>query len=188
MMKLLLASQSARRKELLQSLGYSFETVSIHCDEIFPEDMPVDNIAGYLSKIKADAYPNLQEDEILLTADTIVALGNQVLGKPQTPEQAQAMLRSLSGKTHKVYTGITIRTLNQEITKTDMAEVTFSELSDAEIALYIQEYQPFDKAGSYGIQERIGMAKVSSISGSFYTIMGLPTHLVYEELEKINPR
>ena len=185
-MKILLASKSPRRKELLESLGYTFDVISIDCDESFPSDLPVDEIAGYLSEKKSNAFRTLQNGEVLITADTIVALENEILGKPKDADDATEMLRKLSGKTHQVYTGITIKTSENQITETDVADVSFSELSDSEIEYYIKNFKPFDKAGSYGIQEWLGMSKITEIKGSFYTIMGLPTHLIYEILKKIN--
>jgi septum formation protein len=184
-MKILLASQSPRRKELLSSLGFDFEVVKIDCEEIVPEYIKVGEAAGYLSELKASAFQKLEENEILLTADTIVAIDNQFLGKPQDEEDARKMLQLLSGKTHQVYTGITIKTLDKTITETDVADVEFEELKTDEIEYYIKNYKPFDKAGSYGIQEWLGMAKIKKIHGSFYTIMGLPTHLVYKILKEI---
>jgi septum formation protein len=184
-MKLLLASQSPRRKELLGSLGFEFEVVKIVCEEIVPEHIKVGESAAYLSELKADAFRKLEEDEVLLTADTVVAIDNEFLGKPQDEEDARKMLKLLSGKTHQVYTGITIKTIDKTITETDVADVEFDEISHEEIDFYIQNYKPFDKAGSYGIQEWLGMSKIKKINGSFYTIMGLPTHLVYKILKEI---
>ena len=184
-MKLLLASQSPRRKELLLNLGFTFEVVKIDCEEIVPEHIPIGASAGYLSELKANAFRSLEDGEVLLTADTVVAIDNQFLGKPADEEDATKMLKMLSGKTHQVYTGITIRTPEKTITETDVAEVEFDDLTDQEIEYYIQQYQPFDKAGSYGIQEWLGMAKIKRLNGSFYTIMGLPTHLVYKILKEI---
>jgi septum formation protein len=184
-MKILLGSNSPRRKELLQNLGFDFEVVSINCDEIFPDNLEVKNIASYLSELKANAYRNLEKNEILLTADTVVTFEGKVLGKPKNREEAIEMLSHLSGKTHQVYTGISFKNTEKIITKTDVADVEFSKITDEEIAFYIKNYQPFDKAGSYGIQEWLGMAKISRINGSFYTIMGLPTHLVYETLKDL---
>lgn len=184
-MKLLLASQSPRRKELLSNLGFTFEVVKIDCEEIVPEHIPVEDSAAYLSELKANAFRCLKEGEVLLTADTVVAIDNKFLGKPTDEEDAATMLKLLSGKTHQVYTGITIKTSEKIITETDVAEVEFDELTDQEIEYYIQQYQPFDKAGSYGIQEWLGMAKIKKLNGSFYTIMGLPTHLVYKILKEI---
>lgn len=184
-MKLLLASQSPRRKELLSNLGFTFEVVKIDCDEIVPEHIQVGESAAYLSELKANAFRSLEEGEVLLTADTVVAIDGQFLGKPIDKEDALTMLKLLSGKIHQVYTGITIKTSEKIITETDVAEVEFDDLTDQETEYYIQQYKPFDKAGSYGIQEWLGMAKIKSINGSFYTIMGLPTHLVYKILNEI---
>ncbi|KMQ64000.1 septum formation inhibitor Maf [Chryseobacterium sp. BLS98] len=184
-MKLLLASQSPRRKELLSSLGFDFEVVKIDCEEVLPVDIRIEEAAAYLSKLKAKAFRELAADEVLLTADTVVAIENQILGKPKDGHEAKQMLRLLSGKTHQVYTGITIKSGSKTITETDVADVELDEMTDDEIEYYIQKYKPFDKAGSYGIQEWLGMAKISRMSGSFYTIMGLPTHLVYKILKEI---
>lgn len=182
-MKLLLASNSPRRKELLQSLGFDFEVVSIDCDEIYPNNLPVDQIASYLSELKAKAFRTLEKNEILITADTIVAVDNQILGKPKDPADARQMLRKLSGKTHEVYTAFTVQSVEKNVSRTDVATVTFGEITDSEIDFYIKNYKPFDKAGSYGIQDWIGMAKTAKIAGSYYTIMGFPTHLVYAVLK-----
>ncbi|MCX8533310.1 Maf family nucleotide pyrophosphatase [Chryseobacterium luquanense] len=184
-MKILLASQSPRRKELLSSLGFEFEVVKIDCEEILPENIKIGEAAAYLSELKANAFQNLQEGQTLLTADTVVANENQFLGKPKDKIEAKKMLQSLSGKTHQVYTGITIKTLDKTITETDVADVEFDEISEEEIDFYIKNYKPFDKAGSYGIQEWLGMSKIKKINGSFYTIMGLPTHLVYKILKEL---
>ena len=184
-MKILLGSNSPRRKELLKELGFDFSVVKINCEENYPEDLPVSEIAGYLSELKSAAYGNLKNDVVLLTADTIVVLNETVLGKPEKEVQAREMLEKLSGKIHEVYTGITIQTLEKTITQTDVAQVEFDNLSSEDIDFYIKNYQPFDKAGSYGIQEWLGMAKIRCISGSFFTIMGLPTHLVYNLLKDL---
>ena len=182
-MKILLGSNSPRRKELLKDLGFDFSVVKIDCEENYPQNLPVSEIAGYLSELKSSAYENLKEDEILLTADTIVVLNETVLGKPENEAQARQMLEKLSGKVHQVFTGITVRTVEKTINQTDVAQVEFEKISSEEIDFYIKNYQPFDKAGSYGIQEWLGMAKIRCISGSFFTIMGLPTHLVYQLLK-----
>lgn len=184
-MKLLLASQSPRRKELLSSLGFDFEVVKIDCEEILPENIEIGEAAAYLSELKANAFRNLVDDEVLLTSDTVVAIDNQILGKPKDEADAKRMLQQLSGTTHQVYTGITIKTIDKTITETDVADVELDDISDEEIEFYVQNYKPFDKAGSYGIQEWLGMAKIKKLSGSFYTIMGLPTHLVYKILKEI---
>ncbi|MDO3424712.1 Maf family nucleotide pyrophosphatase [Chryseobacterium sp. APV1] len=184
-MKLLLASQSPRRKELLTSLGFEFEVVKIDCEEIVPEHIKVEESAAYLSELKADAFRSLEKDEVLLTADTVVAIDDQFLGKPSDEKEAKQMLQLLSGKTHQVYTGITIKTSDKTITQIDVADVELDEITDDETKYYIKNYRPFDKAGSYGIQEWLGMAKIKKITGSYYTIMGLPTHLVYKILKEI---
>ncbi|KPE50535.1 Maf family protein [Chryseobacterium indologenes] len=184
-MKILLASQSPRRKELLSGLGLDFEVVKIDCEEILPETISVEEAAAYLSELKANAFQGQTEDEILLTADTVVAINGQILGKPKDEDDARKMLRYLSGKTHQVFTGITLKKADKTITETDVADVELDELTDDEIEYYIQKYKPFDKAGSYGIQEWLGMARIKKITGSFYTIMGLPTHLVYKILKEI---
>lgn len=183
-MKLLLGSNSPRRKELLQNLGYDFEVVSIDCDEVFPENLAIEKVASLLSELKSKSFRNLEKDEILITADTIVALGNEVLGKPKNIEEAREMLKKLSGKIHQVYTAISVKVLDEITTKTDVADVEFLEISDKEIDFYIENFKPFDKAGSYGIQEWIGMTRISKINGSFYTIMGFPTHLIFTIIEQ----
>lgn len=182
-MKILLASNSPRRKELLTGLGYDFDVVSVDCDEIYPEDLEVGKIAEYLSDLKANAFRTLEKDEVLIGADTIVAIENEVLGKPKDAVHAKEMLKKLSGKTHEVYTGITIRNSEKSISRTDVAHVEIDEVSDEEIDFYVNRYRPFDKAGSYGVQEWFGMAKIKNLKGSFYTVMGLPTHLVYTLLK-----
>lgn len=182
MKKILLASQSPRRKELLESLGYQFEVIKFSCDESFPSSLPASEVAGYISQKKADFYQDLKKDELLITSDTIVVLDNEILGKPNDYDDAFRMLKKLSGRTHDVYSGITIKTTSETITRIDRAIVTFSEISDDEVHFYLEYFHPYDKAGSYGIQDWLGMAKISKIEGSYYTIMGLPTHLIYEEL------
>lgn len=184
-MKILLASNSPRRKELLQQLGFSFEVISVHCEEVYPPETPASEVANYLSKLKAEAYTEVKENEILLTADTVVTLDNIVLGKPKNKQEAIEMLQCLSNKSHNVYTSVTLKTTSKSITVSDKAEVFLSNISPQEIEDYIDHFKPFDKAGSYGIQEWLGMAKITEIRGSFYTIMGLPTHLVYEKLKEM---
>lgn len=184
-MKLLLASQSPRRKEILKELGFHFNIVSIDCEETFPRYISPYLIAGYLSYKKSKAYGFLNPDEILLTADTLVTLDNEILGKPKDEKQAFTMLKNLSEKKHQVHTGVTIRAKDRFFTKIDTAEVFFDKISDEEIYHYIENYNPLDKAAGYGIQDWIGMAKIKKINGNYYTIMGLCSHLVYEELSKI---
>ena len=183
-MNLLLASNSPRRKELLTQLGYQFDIVKIDVDESYPSDLKPHEIAEYVSAKKAKAF-DVNENELLLTSDTIVALDQKILLKPKDENEAFEMIKSLSGKVHQVYTAFTIKTVDSEISKTSKTDVEFSEISDEEIKFYINNYKPFDKAGSYGIQEWLGMAKIKNISGSFYSVMGLPVDLVYEELKKL---
>lgn len=183
-MNLLLASNSPRRKELLTQLGYQFDIVMIVVDESYPSDLKPHEIAEYVSAKKAKAF-DVNENEILLTSDTIVALDQKILLKPKDENEAFEMIKSLSGKVHQVYTAFTLKTVDSEISKTSKTDVEFSEISDEEIKFYIKTYKPFDKAGSYGIQEWLGMTKIKNISGSFYSVMGLPVDLVYEELRKL---
>ena len=183
-MNLLLASNSPRRKELLTQLGYQFDIVKIDVDESYPSDLKPHEIAEYVSAKKAKAF-DLNENEILLTSDTIVALDQKILLKPKDENEAFEMIKSLSGKVHQVYTAFTLKTVDSEIRKISKTDVEFSEISDEEIKFYIKTYKPFDKAGSYGIQEWLGMTKIKNISGSFYSVMGLPVDLVYEELKKL---
>lgn len=183
-MNLLLASNSPRRKELLTQLGYQFDIVKIDVDESYPSDLKPDEIAEYVSAKKAKAF-DVNENELLLTSDTIVALDQKILLKPKDENEAFEMIKSLSGKVHQVYTAFTIKTVDSEISKTSKTDVEFSEISDEEINFYIKNYKPFDKAGSYGIQEWLGMTKIKNIFGSFYSVMGLPVDLVYEELKKL---
>ena len=183
-MNLLLASNSPRRKELLTQLGYQFDIVKIDVDESYPSDLKPHEIAEYVSAKKAKAF-NVNENEILLTSDTIVALDQKILLKPKDENEAFEMIKSLSGKVHQVYTAFTLKVVDSEISKTSKTDVEFSEISDEEIKFYIKTYKPFDKAGSYGIQEWLGMTKIKNISGSFYSVMGLPVDLVYEELKKL---
>ena len=183
-MNLLLASNSPRRKELLTQLGYQFDIVMIDVDESYPSDLKPDEIAEYVSAKKAKAF-DVNENEILLTSDTIVALDQKILLKPKDENEAFEMIKSLSGKVHQVYTAFTLKAVDSEISKTSKTDVEFSEISDEEIKFYIKTYKPFDKAGSYGIQEWLGMTKIKNIFGSFYSVMGLPVDLVYEELKKL---
>jgi septum formation protein len=183
--KIILGSNSPRRQELLRGLELDFE-VRVHpIEEAIPSDLPAQYAAAYLSKLKADAFPGeLQENELLITADTVVIDRGKVLGKPATEQEAFEMLKSLSGSTHTVMTAVTIKDRKTSITLEDEAEVTFRFLDEEEVWHYLKNYQPFDKAGSYGIQEWVGFVGVSSITGSYFTVMGFPLHLVYAQLKK----
>ena len=182
--KIILGSNSPRRQELLRGLELDFE-VRVHpIEEDIPTDLPAQYAAAYLSKLKADAFLSLQENELLITADTVVIDGDKVLGKPMDEEEAFEMLKRLSGATHTVSTAVTLKDKKYSITLEDEAKVTFRHLDQEEIRHYLKYYQPYDKAGAYGIQEWIGFVGVSSITGSYFTVMGFPLHLVYAQLKK----
>ena len=183
--RILLASASPRRRELLERLSVDFEiAVGWEVDESYPDEMPVDDVAAYLSRKKADAYKiDMADDELVITADTVVINNGAVLGKPQSATEAIEMLRSLSGHTHKVITGVTITTRQKQVTFSAVTEVEFATLDDIEIADYVETFKPLDKAGAYGIQEWIGCIGVKNINGSFYNVMGLPLHRLYSELK-----
>tara|TARA_R110002124_G_scaffold232312_3_gene397416 strand:+ start:1227 stop:1796 length:570 start_codon:yes stop_codon:yes gene_type:complete len=181
---LILASNSPRRKELLTNAGYNFKVDIITIDETFPVTTPPFEVASYISEQKAKAFLGKYEDHVILTADTVVILDNTILGKPKDLPEAKSMLRSLSGKTHQVVTAFSLL-YNQELnTSYDIAQVQFKDLTDDEINYYVDRFKPLDKAGAYGIQEWIGMTAIQKMEGSFYTIMGLPIHLVYQALKK----
>ena len=182
--KIILASNSPRRKELLAGLDVSFEVDTRNSfEETYDPATPHERIPEVLSEGKSYGFHReLSENEILITSDTLVLCSDRVMGKPHSREEAFEMLRFLSGREHKVITAITIRDIHQCRTSSDTAIVRFKELSDNEIWYYIDNYKPFDKAGAYGIQEWIGYIGIGQIEGSFFTIMGLPVHLVYKEL------
>ena len=188
-MEIILGSQSPRRRELMAGLDLPFTAINIEADESFPANLQAGDIPYYISRAKAHAYaPELTENQLLITADTIVWCDDQMLGKPHNEAEAFAMLRSLSGKTHQVFTAVTFLTPSERgtggVTLVDRTDVTFKELSDAEINYYIDHYKPFDKAGAYGIQEWIGYIGCSALNGSYFNVMGFPVHLVYAELKK----
>ena len=182
---IVLASNSPRRRELLTELGvkYRVEVIS-GIDESHPVGMPVREIAEYLSHQKASAY-KLQPDELLITADTVVILNDEVLGKPTDKAEACDMLRKLSGRTHSVVTGVAVTTEAGMQSFSDEALVAFDNLSDEEIYYYVEKYRPLDKAGAYGIQEWIGYMGVKDLQGSFFTVMGLPVHRLYQLLKTL---
>lgn len=184
--KILLASASPRRKELLGELNIQFETAqTIDVDESYPDTMPAIDVAPYLSRLKADAYKSLiTGNELIITADTVVINDNKVLGKPSSPAEAKKMLKSLSDHCHNVVTGVTITTVNKQVTFAVNTEVEFAKLDKDEIDWYVDTFNPLDKAGAYGIQEWIGCMGVRNINGSFYNVMGLPLHRLYSELKK----
>lgn len=183
--KVLLASNSPRRKELLQGIDIDFEIkVLPDIDESYPANLPVEEVAEFIAKKKAGSYTNnLKEDELLITADTVVILDGAIFGKPNNKDEAKEMLTALSGKTHRVISGVCLATLKKQISFSATSEVLFSELTSQEIKYYIDRYSPFDKAGSYGIQEWIGYIGVEHLRGSYFNIMGLPIQRLYQELK-----
>ena len=183
--RLVLASNSPRRKELLRGLGIDFEVRLIRdIDESYPAALPVNDVAVHISKAKASAYlDTMSENEVVLTADTVVVCDGQILGKPQDAEDARRMLGLLSGKSHEVITGVTLSTLQWQRSFAVTTVVWFKELTADEMGFYVDSYRPFDKAGAYGIQEWIGYVGVQRIEGSYFNVMGLPVQRIYEELK-----
>lgn len=182
---LILGSQSPRRSYLLSEMGFDFEIRVIETDEIYPKETDIEEIAPLLAELKGNAHiDHLKDQDIVITADTIVALGSEVMGKPTDESNAFDMLQKLSGKTHIVYTGICITSNEKQAVYCESTEVTFHELTTEEIKDYITSCQPFDKAGSYGIQEWMGYAGLKKINGDFYGVMGLPLQLLYRKLNE----
>lgn len=184
--KLLLASASPRRKELLAMLGLEFDLCSgKDVDESYPEDIETDEIAKFLAQKKADAYvKELASDEIVITADTIVVNDGRVLGKPADEIEAKTMLKSLSGHKHRVITGVAVTSKQKQVSFSVGTDVEFATLDADEIDEYVSVFKPLDKAGAYGIQEWIGCIGVKNINGSYYNVMGLPLHRLYTELKR----
>lgn len=181
-MKIILASNSPRRRELLAGLGVDFEVkVKDGVDESYPSSLQALDVAEYISRRKAEAY-EIGAGEVLITADTVVVVDNDILGKPHGEADARRMLHEISGRTHQVVTGVTIRSAEKRRSFSVTTDVTFKALADSEIDYYITRYRPFDKAGAYGIQEWIGYIGVTALSGSYYNVMGLPVQRVYQEL------
>lgn len=185
-MKLLLASKSPRRRELLSKLGFPIEFVDIDVDELIDSPLPPCAVAEHLACRKADAYPvsNLNDDAVLVTADTIVVHRDQILGKPHSRDEAISMLRSLADDRHTVYTGVCLRSRTDAISFTESTDVIFNPLTDADIEYYVDTYRPYDKAGAYGIQEWIGMVGIKAIEGCYYNVVGLPVATLYDNLRK----
>mgnify|MGYP001121778471 FL=1 len=185
--KVILASGSPRRRELMAGLGVNYEVrILPDVDESYPHTLQGEEIPLYIAKEKADAYiPMMQPDELIITADTIVWLDGKVLGKPRDREDALQMLRTMSGRTHKVFTGVCITTTDWQRSFTAQTEVRFATLSEDEIIYYVDNFKPMDKAGAYGVQEWIGFIGVENISGSYYNIMGLPVQKLYREFLKV---
>ena len=185
--RIILASNSPRRKELLAGLGIPFEVKTLPgIDEAYPDTLNPSEVAEFISREKANAYADRMEvDELLITADTIVVSGDEIMGKPENAADACRMLHRLSGTVHQVYTGVTLTTLNMQRSFTAATDVRFAKLTDEEVNYYVETFRPFDKAGAYGIQEWIGYVGVESIHGSYFNVMGLPIQRLYQELKKI---
>ena len=185
--RLILASASPRRRELLAACDLDFVLAEkFECEEHYPADLSTEKVAEYLSQLKSNAYPHaLAEGDILLTADTVVILGNKILGKPHSEAEAIEMLASLSGATHKVITGVTLRTTSRTVSFSSESLVSFRRLDEEEIRYYVEHYHPLDKAGAYGIQEWIGYTAIEGLQGSFYNVMGLPVQKVCTLLKEM---
>lgn len=185
--KVVLASNSPRRKELLGGLGIGYEVKTMpDIDESYPDGLSMEEVPVYIARSKADAYrPLMQPDELIITADTIVWLDGVVMGKPKDEEEARDMLRRLSGQTHQVVTGVCLTTIDRQQSFATVTDVTFDRLTEEEITHYVSRYQPMDKAGAYGIQEWIGYVGVRSIKGSYFNVVGLPIQRLYQELKRL---
>lgn len=189
MKKIILASQSPRRKQLLEWAEVPFDILVQETDESYPEGLSVEEVSIHIAKQKALAVQSdLPADAVIVAADTIVVLGERIIGKPKSREDAVAILTDLSGQKHRVITGVCILQNDKAIIFSDTTDVTFHELTAEQIAFYIDKYKPYDKAGAYAIQEWIGVVGIKSVQGDFYNVMGLPVSRVVRELEKLNPR
>lgn len=183
--KIVLASNSPRRRELMRGIDVDFEVRTLpDIDESFPDNLDHDEVAEYIAKEKSDAYVGmLKDDEMLITADTVVLLDDYILGKPTDRDDAKSMLRRLSGRTHKVVTGVCLTTKEKRVSFSDMSLVSFVDIDDEEIEYYLNNYLYSDKAGSYGVQDWIGYVAVGRIDGSYFNVMGLPIHKVYQAIK-----
>jgi|SRR5688572_17909328 septum formation protein len=182
--QLIVASSSPRRQYLMKEAGFDFTVEKPDVDETFPQDLPVDQVAKYLAEKKAEYFRLTMKDEIVLTADTVVILQGKILNKPSDRNEAIQMLQQLSGKTHNVMTGVCIMSKEKETSFDDTTKVTFEDLTKAEIEFYVEQYQPYDKAGAYGAQDWIGMVAIQKIEGSYFNVMGLPINKVYQYLNR----
>ncbi len=184
--KLILASASPRRQQLMKDAGFTFEVWLKNVEEKYPQELHWENVPEYLSKVKASAFrEELKADEVLITADTVVCIHDRILGKPADRKEAISMLQELSGNRHLVVTGVSVTTRTEQLSFSSRTDVFFKRLSNEEIEFYVDTYKPFDKAGAYGIQEWIGYIGIERIEGSFYNVMGLPIQKLYETLRKL---
>ncbi|KGN90480.1 septum formation inhibitor Maf [Porphyromonas crevioricanis] len=183
--QIVLASQSPRRRELLAGLDIPFIQISLpDIEEVYPDSLPLEEVPLFLSRLKATAYrERMQASTLLITADTVVIIEGEILGKPQDRSEAESMLKKLSGKEHIVVTGVSITSLEKQESFSCCSKVCFEKLSSEEIDFYLDHYRPYDKAGAYGIQEWIGYVGIHHVEGSFYNVMGLPVHLLYQSLK-----
>ena len=179
---IVLASSSPRRQYLMKEAGFHFTTEKPEVDESFPENLPVEQVARYLAEKKAEYFRLTMKDEIIVTADTVVILQGRIINKPEDRKEAIRMLSELSGETHLVMTGVCILSKEREESFDDTTEVSFQALKNTEIEFYVDNYKPYDKAGAYGAQDWIGMVAIQSIVGSYFNVMGLPIHKVYQHL------
>ena len=180
--QIILASQSPRRRELLAGLGLDFTAMVVSgVDETYPDNLPAAAVPEYIAQKKATGYA-VKDNELLITADTLVRADTEILGKPKNADEARRMLQLLSGRSHQVTTGVCMKTVSKEVHFSVTTEVTFKRLTTDEIDYYVTRYKPFDKAGAYGIQEWIGYIGVTSLHGSYYNVMGLPVQRIYQEL------
>ncbi len=184
--EILLASKSPRRRQLLEMAEIPFQIIDlISVDETFPNNISASEVPMFLSQKKANAYSDiLCQNQIIIAADTVVIIDNQILGKPQNAEEAIEMLTRLSGRSHVVVTGVTIMSLKKQVSFSVTTTVEFSQLKESDILYYVNTYKPFDKAGAYGIQEWIGAVGIKGISGSYYNVVGMPIHRLYDELHR----
>jgi septum formation protein len=180
---IILASSSPRRQYIMKEAGFNFTIEKPDVNEDFPDSMPVEEVAEFLARKKAEYFRDRITTEIVITADTTVVLQSHILNKPSDRNEAIAMLRMLSGKVHVVITGVCLLSREKELSFQDRTLVTFKKLTDSEIAFYVDNYKPYDKAGAYGAQDWIGMIAVTKVEGSYFNVMGLPVHRVYELLE-----
>ena len=184
--KLILASASPRRQQLMKDAGFTFEVRLKNVEEKYPQELHLENVPEYLSKVKASAFrEELKADEVLITADTVVCIHDRILGKPADRKEAISMLQELSGNRHLVVTGVSVTNRTEQLSFSSRTDVFFKHLSNEEIEFYVDTYKPFDKAGAYGIQEWIGYIGIERIEGSFYNVMGLPIQKLYETLRKL---
>lgn len=184
--KLILASASPRRQQLMKDAGFTFGVRLKNVEEKYPQELHLENVPEYLSKVKASAFrEELKADEVLITADTVVCIHDRILGKPADRKEAISMLQELSGNRHLVVTGVSVTTRTKQLSFSSRTDVFFKHLSNEEIEFYVDTYKPFDKAGAYGIQEWIGYIGIERIEGSFYNVMGLPIQKLYETLRKL---